>query len=216
MLRHGSARLERTVFSCFRGLKPVFMDNTNRKKLLNVPNLLSFYRLISFPFVLYFAFTHQERIFVILLVINLISDILDGLIARTFKMQTRFGAKLDSYADIGMYITAILGVVLFKAEDLAPHMVSLILFIVAFILPKIISYYKFREFPSLHLYSSKIGGYMQGFFFFALFVYGFNALFYYIVIIWGILSFIEQVVVVVMASEPKSDVKGLYWILKDD
>lgn len=185
------------------------------KKNLNVPNLLSFYRLISFPFVLYFAFVGQEKIFAILLIINLITDALDGLIARGFNLQTEFGAVLDSYADIGMYISAILGVIIFKAEDLAPHWVSLTVFIVVFIIPKIISYYKFGTVPSLHLYFSKVVGYLQGTFFFVLFAFGFSVTFYYIAILTGIVSFIEQIIIVILATEPQSNVKGLYWILKE-
>lgn len=184
------------------------------KKHLNVPNVLSLYRLLSFPFVLYFCLTKQETTFVVLLIINLLTDVIDGFIARTFNQQTEFGAKLDSLADIGMYITAILGVIIFKSEDFAPHMVSLGVFIGVFLLPKIISYYKFREFPSLHLYSAKIGGYSQGIFFFVLFVFGFIPQFYYAVIIWGILSFIEQALIVLIADAPLTNVKGLYWVMK--
>jgi CDP-diacylglycerol--glycerol-3-phosphate 3-phosphatidyltransferase len=168
-----------------------------------------------FPVVMYFVISGQERIFAILLVINLVTDVLDGFIARTFKLQSRFGAMLDSYADIGMYISAITGVLVFKADEFAPHLMSFSVFILFFLAPKIISFYKFKEFPSFHLYSSKIGGYMQGFFFMLLFTLGFNVIYYYVMIIWGILSFIEQIVIVFMQSRPLSDVKGLYWILKD-
>ena len=186
----------------------------NVKQNINIPNILSLYRLLSFPFVLFFALNGHENIFVVLLVINLITDALDGIIARMFNLQTELGAKLDAYADIGMYITAIIGIIMFKSNELAPHYISFSIFIIVFIIPKIISFYRFRKFPSLHLYSSKIGGYMQGFFFFVLFVFGFNSIFYYIVIIFGILTFLEQIVVVFITPELKSNVKGLYWILK--
>jgi cardiolipin synthase len=182
---------------------------------MNVPNLLSLYRLLSFPFVLYFALAGYETVFVVLLVINLITDILDGLIARVFHLETDFGAKLDSYADIGMYICAVVGVLVFKAADFAPHLTSLGIFIVTYILPKVVSYARFREFPAFHLYSNKIGGYLQGFFFFFLFVTGFNTAFYYVAILWGILSFIEQLLIVILEKEPLYNAKGLYWVLKD-
>lgn len=195
--------------------KPESVIMLDWKKNLNGPNLISFYRLVSFPFVLYFAFTGQEKIFAILLIINLISDVLDGLIARSFNLQTEFGAVLDSYADIGMYISAILGVIIFKAEDLAPYWISFTVFIVTYFLPKIIAYYRFRRFPSFHLYSSKAVGYLQGFFFFVLFAFGFNTIFYYIAILSGIASFIEQAVIVLVATKLESNVKGLYWILKE-
>ncbi len=185
------------------------------KKHLNVPNVLSAYRLFSFPVVMYFALAGHEKVFVVLLVINLITDALDGIIARAFKLQSEFGAKLDAYADITMYITAIVGVVIFKLADLEPHMTIFLVFVIVYFIPKVISYYKFKEFPSLHLYSSKIGGYMQGFFFFVWFVFDFYAIFFYVIMIWGILSLLEQVAVVILASEAKTDVKGLYWFLKE-
>ena len=188
---------------------------TNLKQYVNIPNILSFYRLLSFPFVLFFALHNNEGVFVVLLVINLITDALDGIIARAFKLETEFGAKLDAYADIGMYITAIIGVVMFKWSDLSPHYKSLAIFVIVFVLPKIISFYRFRKLPSLHLYSSKVGGYMQGAFFFVLFVSGFNTAFYHTVVTFGILTFIEQIIVLLITPDIKSNVKGLYWVLKD-
>ena len=185
-------------------------------KNLNVPNVLSFYRLISFPVVLFFALSKYEEVFAILLIINLITDALDGIIARAFNLRTEYGAKLDSFADFGMYITGIIGVVLFKLEDLAPHWVVLLVFIITLLIPKIISYYKYREIPSLHLYLSKTAGYLQGFFIFVLFAFGFNVIFFYIVTILGILAFIEHTIVVLISKEPLVDAKGLYWILKND
>lgn len=187
----------------------------NLKQNINIPNILSLYRLLSFPVVLYFALSNKENIFVVLLVVNLITDALDGIIARMFKLETEFGAKLDAYADIGMYITAIIGVVAFKSSDLSPHYLSLFVFVFVFIAPKLVSLYRFKRFPSLHLYSSKVGGYMQGAFFFVLFVFGFNVAFYYFVILFGILTFIEQVIILLIIPELKSNVKGLYWALKD-
>ena len=97
------------------------MFGFEREKHLNVPNVLSFYRLISFPVVLFFILTNRESVFVILLIINLITDILDGAVARIFNLRTEFGAKLDSLADDGTIILAILGIVYFKLEEFAPY-----------------------------------------------------------------------------------------------
>ncbi len=192
------------------------MTELSKKSILTVPNMLSFYRIFSFPIVLYFALASKENIFVILLIIDLITDALDGFIARKFNLQSEFGAKLDSIADIGMYILAFVGVLIFKASDFEPHIISFSIFMVLFIIPKIISMIKFRTFPSLHLYSSKIGGYMQGIFIFLLFVFGFYTYLYYIMIIWGIASFLEQIIILFIISEMKSNSKGLYWVLKNE
>lgn len=182
---------------------------------LNIPNILSLYRLVSFPAVLYFTLTGQENIFVVLLCINLVTDILDGLIARVFKLQTEIGAKLDSLADLGTYLLAFLGIYLFKAAEFAPYIISFSIFIGLFILCNLMSLIKFGRFPSLHLYSWKIGGYIQGFFFFTLFVFDFYEPFYYFMITWGILSYLEHLIIQFLIQEMRSNAKGLLWILKE-
>jgi len=186
-----------------------------KRELLTIPNILSFYRIFSFPLVLYFAIGHEETIFVVLLVVNLITDILDGFIARRFKIQTEFGARLDSIADVGTYILAVVGIFVFKAEDFAPHLLSFYVFLSLFLFSNILSLIKFKRFPSLHLYSWKIGGYIQGFFFFILFVFGFFPGLYYFMVFWGITSFIEHIVIQLIFREMKSNSKGLYWVLKN-
>ena len=185
-----------------------------RENIYTIPNLLSAYRLLSFPLVMYLAISGNEQLFAIFLIINLMTDALDGIIARAFRMQTELGARLDALADVGMYISAITGILLFKAADFAPHLLSLYIYIGAFACSVLISLLKFRRFPSLHLYSSKTGGYLQGIFFFALFVFGFYVWFYYFVIVWAILAFCEQICVQWALNEPMSNAKGLYWVLK--
>jgi cardiolipin synthase (CMP-forming) len=186
-----------------------------KENLYTVPNILSLYRLISFPVVLYFIIDNNERVFVILLIINLITDFLDGLIARKFKMQTDFGAKLDSLADDATYVLAFIGLFVFKLDEFVPYKVSALLFLVSYLASILVSLLKFRKMPSLHLYSSKLGAVLQGAFFFVLFIFGFFTLFYYIVVISGIASFSEQVIILLLSTEMRSDSKGLYWVLKN-
>ena len=185
-----------------------------KEKLLNIPNILSLYRLLSFPFVLFIAIKGYQNLFIILLVINLITDILDGLIARVFKMETKIGARLDSYADFGTYILAIVGIILFKSKDFETHTFSIIIFFFFFLMPYIFSLLRFRKMPSLHLYSSKIAAYIQGIFFFILFVINFYEWLYYFAIIFAIISFIEEIFVQLYINEMMSNMKGIYWVLK--
>ena len=183
--------------------------------IYTIPNLLSLYRLLMFPYILYLAISQQEKLFAIFLTTNLITDVLDGLIARCFNMQTEFGARLDSIADFGTYIAAIAGVFFFKAADFQPHLVSFFVFIFLLCFAHILSLVKFKRLPSLHLYSWKIGGYIQGAFFIVLFLFDFYPIFYYIMIVWGILAFCEHIIIQLIIKKMQSNAKGIYWVLKN-
>jgi len=201
------AQLKFTIF------KPKSMKKTPTIPL-NVPNILSIYRLLSFPVIAYIAIQGYERLFFWMLLINFITDILDGLIARTFNLQTKIGAKIDSIADFGTYLLVFLGIYMFKTADFKPHIISFSIFIGLFIFAHVLALIKFGRMPSFHLYSWKIGGYIQGIFFIVLFSYGFITGFYYFMLIWGILAFLEHITIQLMISEMISNAKGLYWVLK--
>ena len=185
------------------------------KELLNIPNLITISRLLAFPLILYFAIDGKETLFTIFLVINLISDAIDGFIARKFNMETEIGARLDSFADNLTYVLVFIGIYVFKLEEFLPYMISFLFFIGILLLTVIFSLIKFRKFPSLHLYSTKIGGYIQGAFFICLFTLGFFTPFYYLVISWGIIGAFESIAIQMIIPEMRSNVKGLYWVLKE-
>jgi len=186
-----------------------------KKEFWTIPNLITLYRLLMVPVILYFAISGREKLFAVFLVINLISDIIDGYIARRFKMESEIGAKLDSFADNFNYVLAIIGFFIFKMDDLRPHLVSLIIFISMLLLTVIVPLIKFGKFPSFHLYVTKIGGYIQGAFFICLFTIGFIAPFYYFMIIWGMLGAVECIAIDMVIPEMRSNIKGLYWVLKE-
>jgi cardiolipin synthase (CMP-forming) len=186
----------------------------SEERIINIPNIFSFYRLLAFPFILYFAITGQENLYFILMMINLVTDVLDGLIARAFNMQTDFGARLDSVGDMGTYVLAVIGILTFKAAEFQPHLVSFWIFIVLLAALFVVSVLKFKRLPSLHLYSWKIGGYIQGLFFFVLFVFDFYPVLYYIMVLWGIFSCLEHIGVQLVMKRMESNQKGLYWVLK--
>jgi len=186
-----------------------------KKKFFTIPNLISIYRLLVFPLILYFAVARKESLFTVFVVINLLTDAIDGFIARRFKMETELGAKLDSFADNLTYLLVFIGIYIFKLEDFLPYKVSLLIFFGFLLLTVIFSLIKFRRFPSFHLYITKIGGYIHGAFFICLFTVGFIAPFYYFAICWGILGAIEHIAIQMAIPEMRSNVRGLYWVLKE-
>lgn len=77
-------------------------DNTDnyQKKILTIPNMLSFLRLCLIP-VMIWLYNYKQDYFMTLLVLLLsgITDIVDGIIARKFNMVSDFGKAFDPIAD---------------------------------------------------------------------------------------------------------------------
>ncbi|WP_346864282.1 CDP-alcohol phosphatidyltransferase family protein [uncultured Draconibacterium sp.] len=192
-------------------MKKIMVKGEN---VLNVPNALSLYRLLAFPVILFMAVTNRESVYVVLLCISLISDALDGSIARRFNLQTKFGAALDNLADMCTYAMAILGLFLFKWAEIEPHAWILYLFFGVFVLSYIVAFTRFGKIPGLHLYSAVSAGYVQSIFFFVLFVFGFYTWFYYVALVWGVVAYIEKILVLFRLDDIKRGVKGLYWLIK--
>ncbi len=186
------------------------------ENILNVPNALSFYRLLMFPVILALALLGYELWFIVLFCISLITDALDGLIARTFNLVTKFGAQLDYLADSGSYVLAIIGIALFKWPDIQPHAWLLYVFVALIIIHYIIALNKFGKIPGLHIFSVVASGYIQGAFLFTLFAYDFIPWFYYFAIGWGVLAYIEKIIIMLKIKEIRRGVKGLYWMMKNN
>ncbi len=191
---------------------PLIIKDEN---VVNLPNAISFYRLLMFPVILGLALYDYQQAFVVFLVINLVSDILDGFIARKLNLVTRFGAALDNLADIGTYILALLGVFLFRWNEIQPHAWFLYTFLAVFLLSYLVAFMRFGKIPGLHLYSAVSAGYVQGTFFVVLFIFGFYPWLYYLAIGWGIIAYTEKIFVLLRLDDIKPGVKGLYWLIKE-
>lgn len=65
----------------------------------NLPNTLTFFRILSIPFILW-SFSQGYQLFAgILLVISVLTDFFDGYFARKLNQCTEFGAIFDPIAD---------------------------------------------------------------------------------------------------------------------
>ncbi len=78
--------------------------------MLNIPNLLTFFRLILIPiFVLVFLwdFNHHRLLSAAIFLIAAVTDWLDGFLARKLKQSSAFGAFLDPVVDKIMVAAAL-------------------------------------------------------------------------------------------------------------
>jgi CDP-diacylglycerol--glycerol-3-phosphate 3-phosphatidyltransferase len=187
-----------------------------KEKFWNIPNALSLYRLLVFPVILYWIFTRRENLVAIFISLNLFTDWLDGIIARAFNMQTKIGAKLDSWADTGTYLCAFSAIYFFKWEEIKPHSLILYIYLFVWVLSYIIVLMKFKGLIGMHTYLSKATGYVQGAFIISLFLFGFYPALFYSGMIVGLLALMEEIIIIIKLKTPKTNVKGFYWLWKNN
>jgi cardiolipin synthase (CMP-forming) len=181
----------------------------------NVPNILSAYRLGMFPIILGLVYFKLEQAFIVLYIINLITDIADGYIARKFDMQTEAGAVLDSMADVGSYIIAVFGILQFHYYLFTDYGYWLSAFVVLYLLTLLVPMLKYgRPTAGLHLYSNKIAGYVQGIFLAILFGFKMVPVLFYAAMIIGYVAELEGIIINLHAKTPHLNAKTIYHYFK--
>lgn len=182
-----------------------------------IPNTLSIFRIACTPVMVLLAVLHIETGFVVVFVLAQISDILDGQLARALKQESDIGVLLDSYGDLGSYIAGFTGLIIFHREIFHPPYAPWILtFAALYLFNLVLGRLKWgRWVTGLHLYSSKVTGYLQGTFLVLLFAWKLIPVAFYIMISAGILSLAECILINLAASRPVLNAKGLYWAIKE-
>ncbi|MBI1912199.1 MAG: CDP-diacylglycerol--glycerol-3-phosphate 3-phosphatidyltransferase [Deltaproteobacteria bacterium] len=80
--------------------------------VLNVPNILTIFRILLVPVFLLLVLENQLFYATIVFAIAGITDGIDGFIARTYNQRTEFGAHMDPFADKLLLVTAYLSLTL--------------------------------------------------------------------------------------------------------
>jgi len=184
------------------------------RALVLLPNIISACRLAATPVLLYTAIARRPLFFAWLLLACLLSDIADGLIARTFQLQSRIGAALDSTADFLVTIIAGVGIVRMQWRFVVDHAWQLELLLGLFLGEVAISLWRYHRLSSFHTYLVRLGAYAQGVFFLSLFFWGYQAWLYYVMWVIACLGHAEEWVILALLPEWTHDVRGLYWVLK--
>jgi len=74
--------------------------NKYQKKILTIPNILSFFRLCLIPVIMWLYIKRQDYLWTLIaLILSGITDIVDGIIARKCNMVSDFGKAFDPVAD---------------------------------------------------------------------------------------------------------------------
>lgn len=92
----------------------------------HIPNILTIFRFLFIPIILYYIFTKNYLCAFIFFTISGITDILDGFIARKFNLISNFGKLMDPLADKLTQISVLTSLVLVK---IIPSWILVIVFL---------------------------------------------------------------------------------------
>lgn len=101
--------------------------NKYQKKIITIPNVLSFIRICMIPFIVWmYIWKKDYAMTCILVLISGLTDIVDGMIARKFNMISDVGKVLDPAADKATQIVIILMLMTRFPLMLMPFIISII------------------------------------------------------------------------------------------
>jgi phosphatidylglycerophosphate synthase len=185
-----------------------------RARIWTTSNARSFYRLCAAPVVIWAALSEQRMLFLVLMLVSLASDAIDGFLARRWREETRLGARLDALADSLTLGAGLTGVWVFERTPFIAQPVWLLLFLGALTLATLVTLIRFRRLPAFHLYSFKLADLGLTAFFVAVFVLDFYQWAYVASMSLATFAALEIVAVALVIDRFQPDLKGLWWVLR--
>lgn len=126
-----------------------------RAGLRSIPNALSAARLAVAPVLLLCAAFGSRSGFALALGLALATDAIDGRIARRLKVVTVRGAKIDSWADLALYVTGPVAILVLWPELVAREIAWVAAVACAFLAPVALGFVKFHRLTSYHTRAAK-------------------------------------------------------------
>jgi phosphatidylglycerophosphate synthase len=184
------------------------------KRSYYIVNGITSYRLLAAPILIVLIFLDKIELFKWLLAVSFFTDMVDGYLARKFKVISRFGARLDSIADDFTIVAAIVGVFVLKPGFIKEEMTPIIILLALFLIENAYALIKYRKASSFHTYLAKVAALLQGTFLILIFFLPqpLYALFYAAFIVTA-LDLIEEIILIFLLPKWETNVKGLYWVM---
>ncbi len=178
-------------------------------------NGITIYRLVASFILLFLILIGNVSLFKWFLALSFFTDSIDGYLARKYKVSSIMGAKLDSIADDGTVLMGVIGAYVFKF-DFMKEVTPLLLILFAFFLLQIITaFIKYGKPSSFHTYLAKASAIFQGSFLILLFFLNNPPYFlFYLAFTCTLLDLVEEIILVRMLPEWKTNVRGIYWVWK--
>jgi CDP-diacylglycerol--glycerol-3-phosphate 3-phosphatidyltransferase len=167
------------------------------------------------PVLVLLIFTNQIQLFKWLLAVSFFTDLIDGWLARKYKVTSILGARLDSIADDLTIVAGIVAAIVLKSAFLKEQMIFVIILLGLFVIQVILALLRYGKISSFHTWSAKLAALMQGSFLILLFFLPQPVeIVFYIAFGTTVIDLVEEIILVMILPQWEANVKGLYWVMK--
>jgi CDP-diacylglycerol--glycerol-3-phosphate 3-phosphatidyltransferase len=179
---------------------------------MSIPYLLILTRFLAAPAILLLAFYMPEpgTPIVVLMTVGLLSDILDGIIARHQNLVTEKMRRLDSQTDLVFWLSTGFASWHLHSGVLRQYTAPSVFIFVMEFMCYFISIAKFKRETCTHAYLSKLFGVAMFAAFFCLFAFNYGGIVLQTAVIAGILSHIDRILITLILPEWTFDVPSAY------
>lgn len=181
--------------------------------MLNIPNLISVFRLAIVPILLYVAWTGKPTLFLVLFSCMLVSDCIDGFLARKLNQVSELGAKLDSWSDFAMYMSLPVCGWWLWPDVIRREAPFVIIVVSCYIIPDILGFLKYGRLTSYHTWGTKLSAVLMGSAILVLFAQGPGWPFRIFTPVF-VLAELEEVAMTAILPEWQANVPSLWHALK--
>lgn len=121
----------------------------------HLPNAFTATRLALVPVLLLLAAAGASGAFVALLAVAFATDALDGFLARRLRLESELGARLDSRADLALWLALPIATWLLRPDFVRAELANIALLLASLALPLAAGLAKFGRVPSYHTWLAK-------------------------------------------------------------
>lgn len=182
---------------------------------VRIINLITLYRIVTFPLLIFFVLTQHINVFKWLLLVSFITDAIDGYLARKYNATSILGAKLDSIGDDLTILAAVVGLFVVQFNFIEKELTLILILLGLFFIQLVFSLIRYKKISTFHTYLAKTAAVVTAIFLLSIFFFEeiFYPLFYASFIITS-LELMEETIIIFLLPKWKTNLKGLYWILR--
>lgn len=124
--------------------------------MMTTPNMISAGRIVASPIMVLAGRLERPRLFLVLFATCLLSDFVDGLLARTRSQKSKLGARLDTWGDVAMYLCATFGAAFLWPDLITREGAFIAVAILLIAVSGTVSLLKHGRLPTYHTWSAKL------------------------------------------------------------